>query len=172
MKFYEYDFWAILNLSYAHFIPFFVLINLFYTIILDINTMVLFFIYVFITCFVQSLIIVLFTGKLRYFHAVLSPIIFYFIMQPCLVWSFIATVVCIPDNEGPRKMWRKVFHAYIWIIVGVPVFLAFGIFYNLLVQKEQLVFYYGIALSIIGIILVGLMIHWIIWGWNVLIPKN
>lgn len=136
--------------------------------------MALFFLYVFLTCSFQSLIIILFTGKLRYFHSVASPILFYFIMQPSLIWPFIATTICIPDNdnEGPRKMWRKVFHAYVWIIVSLPVIIGLGIFYNLLVQREHLVFYYGVGLMILAGILFLLMVHWMVWGWSYLIPKN
>lgn len=127
--------------------------------------MALFFLYVFLTCSIQSLIIILFTGKLRYFHSVVSPILlFYFIIQPSLIWSFIATTICIPDNEGPRKMLRKVFYAYIWIIVSLPVIIGLGIFYNLLVHRQHLIFYYAVGLMILAGVLFLLMVHWMVWG--------
>lgn len=167
-----YDFWGLLNLTYPASLPFLVLINLFYIIILDINKIVMFIIFVFISGSLQSLRIIILTGKLRYFHAVFYPIIYYFVMLPGMLYSFIVTLICFPDNEGPQKMWQRVFHGYIWIFVGGPVLIGLGIFYNLLVQKERLASYLGYMLIAVVAILFVLAMHWISWGWYVLIPEN
>ena len=134
-RFYHYDWWAVLVLAYSFFIPFLVLFNLFYVVLLSINNFAMFSIYIFVATFLLTFRIVLRTGKLRYFHSLWHPLFFFFFLLPSKLWAFVSILICFPDGKGTKKMWMKVIHMYIWIVVAGGIIISLGFVYNIVIDK-------------------------------------
>ena len=147
-RFYCYDFWSFFILAYSFFVPFLVLINLFYIIMLSVNRIISFSIYVFVATFLLSFRIILRTGKIRYFHTLWHPLFFFFFLLPSKLWAFISIVICFPDNKGTKKLWMRVTHVYIWLVVAGAVLISMGFIYNIVIEKERIFDYYVISILI------------------------
>lgn len=168
---FSYNFWAVLVIGISYFLPFVILVDLFYVVISDINNLALYIILIFVATFLLCFRAVIRNCKLRFFHALWHPLFFMLFLLPSKIWGMISTLICLPDTQW-NKMWKKLIHVYVFIALGGGVVIGMGVVYNFVVNRQKVQNNFNYVLIGIGIALFCLVTHWVIWGWLVFVPKN
>lgn len=168
---FDYNFWAVLVIGTSFFLPFLILIYLFYVVLTDINNLALYIILVFVATFLLSFRGMLRNHKLRFLHSLWHPLFYMLFLLPSKIWATISTLICLRDTQC-QKMWRKVIHVYIIIAIGGGVIIGMGVVYNLVVNRQKVDNIFNYILIGIAVMLFCLATHWMIWGWLVFIPQN
>ena len=127
-KVFSYSFWSVLVLAYSFFIPFLAFITIF-TVLLRLDALIFFMIYVFIASILMTLRGLIRNCKLRFIHALAHPLFFFLVLLPL---KAMALVNCLcSDSKSKSDRWKTILPVYLWVFIGTGVLIGFGFVYNI-----------------------------------------
>lgn len=168
-RIFNYHVWSVMNLAYAFFIPFIIFITLAYA-LMEIESLAFLIIYIFVATFLMSLRGICRTCNFYWIHSLLHPLFYLLIFLPLKI---VALFSCFSKDSYTRdKKWKVAVPVSIWIGIGFLIFIGIGIILNIVVEEERLNNWMMIGVFIVIVSLICLVLHWLFWGINVLVPRN